>query len=86
MRPCHKRGFLFFEVLQFVDSRGYHGLVPLKINKIKPVFDHLIGKFSAGYVAEDQLSINRSLLLWKGCLGWKVNPLEPSGNYMNHLL
>jgi hypothetical protein len=36
---------------------------------VKPVFDHLIGKFSASYVS-DQL--DESLLLWKGRLGWKV--------------
>jgi hypothetical protein len=39
---------------------------------MKPAFDHLIRKFSESYVPEDQLSIDESLLLWKGCLGLKV--------------
>jgi hypothetical protein len=36
---------------------------------MKPVFDHLIRKFSESYVPEDQLSTEESLLLWKGHLG-----------------
>jgi hypothetical protein len=39
---------------------------------VKPLFDHLIGKFSEAYVPEDQLSTDKSLIWHKGCLDWKV--------------
>jgi hypothetical protein len=72
MRLCQKRDFILLKFLHFSDNEAYRGQVPPKIYIVKPVFDDLIGKFSAGYVSEDQLSIDKSLLLWKGHLGWKV--------------
>jgi hypothetical protein len=36
------------------------------------VFNHLTQKFLESYIPEDHLSIDESLLLWKGRLGWNV--------------
>jgi hypothetical protein len=72
MRLCQKRDFILLKFLHFTDNEAYRGHVSPKVYKVKPVFDHLIGKFSASYGPEDQLSIYESLLLWKGHLGWKV--------------
>jgi hypothetical protein len=50
-------------------NKAYHGQIPPpKIYKVKPVFNHLVRKFSEGYVLEDQLSLDKSLPLWKGGL------------------
>jgi hypothetical protein len=65
------RVFILLTPLHFADNEVYRGQVPLIIYKMKPVFNHLI-TFSEGYVPEDQLSIDKSLLFWKGCLGWNV--------------
>jgi hypothetical protein len=67
-----KRFFILLKFLHFVVNEAYRGQVPLKIYKMKPVFDYLIRKFSESYVSEDQLSIDESLILWKGQLCWKV--------------
>jgi hypothetical protein len=48
---------------------------------MKVVFNYLIRKFSESYVPEDQLSIDKSLLLWKGCLGWKVYKPKKSSHF-----
>jgi hypothetical protein len=63
-----KRFLILLKLLHFADNEAYCGQVPPKIYKMKTVFDHLI-KFSESYVSEDQLSIDKSLLLWKGHLG-----------------
>jgi hypothetical protein len=67
-----KRFFILLKLPHFAVIEAYRGQVPLKIYKIKPVFGHLIRKFSESYVPEDQLSIDESLLLWKDRLGLKV--------------
>jgi hypothetical protein len=60
-----KRFSILLKFLHFADNEAYCGQVPPKICKVKPVSD--------GYVPEDQLSAQESLLLWKGQLGWKVH-------------
>jgi hypothetical protein len=67
-----KSFFILLKLLHFAVSEAYRGQVPPKIYKMKPVFDHLIRKFSLSYVPEDQLSTDESLLLWKGHHGLKV--------------
>jgi hypothetical protein len=68
-----KRFLLLLKFLHFADNDSYNGQVPPKIHKVKPVFDHLIQKFSESYIPEDQLSIDESLLLLLKCqLGWKM--------------
>jgi hypothetical protein len=67
-----KRFFILLKLLHFAVSEAHRGQVPKNICKMKPVFNHPIRKFSESYVPEDQLSIDESLLLWKGRLGLKV--------------
>ena len=67
-----KRFLLLLRFLHFADNESYNGQVPPKIYKVKPLLDHLIEKFQEAYTPNDKLSIDESLLLWKGRLGWKV--------------
>ena len=67
-----KRFFLLLKFLHFSDNEAYDGQTPPKLYKIQPVFDHLVRKFSEAYIPADKLSIDESLLLWKGRLGWKI--------------
>ena len=39
--------------------------------KIAPIFDYLVDKFRCNYIPERYVSIDESLLLWKGRLSWK---------------
>ena len=39
--------------------------------KIAPIFDYLVDKFCCNYIPESDVSIEESLLLWKGRLSWK---------------
>ena len=39
--------------------------------KIAPIFDYIVDKFHCNYITERDVSIDESLLLWKGCLFWK---------------
>ena len=39
--------------------------------KIAPVFDYFVDKFHCNYIPERDVSIDESLLLWKGRLSWK---------------
>jgi hypothetical protein len=68
-----EKRFILFKFLHFADNENYNGQIPPKIYKVKPVFDHLIQKFSESYIPEDQLPRDESLLLWKGQLGLKMN-------------
>jgi hypothetical protein len=67
-----QRDSFFFSNSCILLTMSYNGQVPPKSYKVKPVFDHLIHKFSESYIPKDQLSIDESLLLWKGRLGWKM--------------
>ena len=39
--------------------------------KVAPIFDYLVDKFRYNYIPERNVSIEESLLLWKGRLSWK---------------
>ena len=39
--------------------------------KIVPIYDYLADAFYFNYIAERDVSIDRSLLLWEECLSWK---------------
>ena len=45
--------------------------VPQKLVKLWPVLQHMKNKFSSVYVPEEHVSIDESLMLWKGRLSWK---------------
>lgn len=42
-----------------------------KLFKLKPVLDYLSEKFMRTYTPERNISVDESLMLWKGRLGWK---------------
>ena len=45
--------------------------IPKKLFKLWPILTHLKAKFSSIYQPERDMSVDESLLLWKGRLGWK---------------
>ncbi|VVD01498.1 unnamed protein product, partial [Leptidea sinapis] len=63
---------LITKFLHFVsDMNGsVHGHAR-KIGKIAPILDHCTKKFSELYVPTQHLSLDESLLLWKGNLSWR---------------
>lgn len=65
------RFLLLMRFLHFTDNDYIleHG-DQKKIAKIKPVVDHLNEKFKTAYSPRRELSIDESLLLWKGRLSW----------------
>ena len=61
---------LIEKFLHFVDN----SCLPIsfcKIAKIKPIYDYLVNKFKILYIPNKNISIDESLLLWKGHLSWK---------------
>lgn len=59
--------FLHFVSDRYSSARGYER----KIGKISPILDYCNQKFSALYVPDQHISLDESLLLWKGRLSWK---------------
>lgn len=50
-----------------------------KLNKIWPVFEYLQRKFQQGYIPDKNVTIDESLMLYKGRLGWiQYMPLKRS--------
>ena len=56
--------------MHFADNRTL-GENYEKIAKIKPIHDYLSQRFSLLYTPKRDISIDESLLLWKGRLSWK---------------
>ena len=42
-----------------------------KLHKIRPIFNHLTSKFKENYTPGENVTVDESLMLWKGRLGWK---------------
>ncbi|XP_067130210.1 piggyBac transposable element-derived protein 4-like [Centruroides vittatus] len=67
------RFHLLRKFLHFNDNTLF---VPTATNKrlfkLKPVFDYLIRKWQSAYTPGRNISIDESLLLWKGRLQWRV--------------
>jgi hypothetical protein len=40
---------------------------------LKPMLEHLDKKFWTVYTPECDVSVDESLMMWKGCLSWKVH-------------
>ncbi|XP_034833591.1 piggyBac transposable element-derived protein 4-like [Maniola hyperantus] len=70
-RMTLNRFILLMKFLHFADNNKVtsHGS-QRKLAKIKPVIDHLNQKFKAAYTPRQELSLDESLLLWKGHLSW----------------
>ena len=65
------RFLLLSKFLHFSDNRSNPGDIPKKLYKLWPVLDHMKQKFSTVYIPERDISIDESLMLWKGRLGWR---------------
>ena len=65
---------LLLKFLHFNDNAkmpGAHDPSPDKLFKVRPLLDHLGEKFGEVYTPSCNISIDESLLLWKGRLGFK---------------
>lgn len=68
----YRRFILIKKFLHFSDNTEYDPSIHPnpKLNKIWPVYTHLQKKFQEGYVPEKNVTIDESLMLYKGRLGW----------------
>ena len=66
-----ERFLLLSKFIHFNDNESYQGDLPHKLFKIWPVLEHLKSKFSSVYLPERDVSVDESLMLWKGRLSWK---------------
>jgi hypothetical protein len=66
--------------LHFTDHESISNFEgPEKLFKIFPVISHLNNKFQELYLPNQDISIDESLTLWKGCLSFKQHmPLKAS--------
>lgn len=65
------RFLLLMRYLHFVDNATLSTTGEEKrMGKIKPIIDYLNNRFSTVYTPRRELSIDESLLLWKGRLSW----------------
>lgn len=63
---------LLMKFLHFVDNATFNPDADnRKLFKLKPVLDYIGDKFSSVYTPERNISIDESLMLWKGRLSWK---------------
>ena len=68
-----RRFELIQKFLHFVDNDSIRNMTDSegrKLAKIKPVIDYLLAKFMTNYVPERCISVDESLLGWKGRLSW----------------
>jgi hypothetical protein len=63
-----------FHFLHFVDNEIYDEATcsSKRLYKLKPILDHLNAKFRSVYTPERDVSVDKSLIMWKGRLLWKV--------------
>ena len=61
---------LLEKCLHFVDNEELHDSYN-KATKIQPTLEQLVEPFKLLCELEHDISIDESLLLWKGCLSWK---------------
>ena len=65
---------LLLKFLHFNDNSHMPGLAdpsPDKLFKLRPLLDHIFEKFQEAYVPSRNISIDVSLLLWKGRLSFE---------------
>ena len=60
----------FSEILRFLHFTSTN-LPDDKLHKIRPVFEYLITKFMENYRPGEKVTVDESLMLWRGRLGWK---------------
>lgn len=85
------RYWLLLKFLHFVDNftithrtRGYEK----KVAKVSSILEYLNMKFAEIYTPHRELSIDESLLLWKGHLSWvqciRTKAARLSSSYVRH--
>ncbi|XP_049882739.1 piggyBac transposable element-derived protein 4-like [Pectinophora gossypiella] len=64
------RFLLLMRFLHFADNNTIHHGDDKKLAKIRPLLEHLNKKFADIYSPRREMSIDESLLLWKGRISW----------------
>jgi hypothetical protein len=66
--------YLLLKFLHFIDSDTYDEAtcISKRLYKLKPILGHLNDKFRSVYIPECDVSVDESLMLWKGCFSWKI--------------
>ena len=69
-----RRFHLLLKFLHFVNNEEYDEATcgSKRLFKLKPILDHLNDRFRSVYTPDCDVSIDESLMMWKGKLGWKV--------------
>lgn len=65
----YERFLLLKKCLHFVDNTTFPGTVK-KLDKIRPIVDHLNSRFQSLYMPERMVALDDSLLLWNGKLSF----------------
>ena len=76
----YNRSWIIDRFLHFVDNENLGKKYPLAA-KIRPVWDYCNEKFQYIYTPEQYISIDKSLLLWKGGLSWKQSILTKHARF-----
>jgi hypothetical protein len=69
-----RRFHLLLKFLHFVDNESYDEATcgSRRLYKPKQILDHLNTRFRSVYTPERDVSVDESLMMWKGRLSWKV--------------
>jgi hypothetical protein len=69
-----RRFHLLLKFLHFVGNENYDEATctSKRLHKLKPILDHGNAKFRSLYTPECDMSVDESLMMWKGRLSWKV--------------
>ncbi|XP_047116258.1 piggyBac transposable element-derived protein 4-like [Schistocerca piceifrons] len=84
-----KQFHLLSKFLHFADNTSYDplGTISRKLFKIYRITEHLWRKFRSMYMPDRNITVDKSLLLWKGRLGWKQyissSVADLTSNYTN---
>ncbi|CAK9813113.1 PiggyBac transposable element-derived protein 4 [Anthophora plagiata] len=76
----YRRYYYIQKNLHFCNNKDYNPEThpQPKLNKIWPVFESINNKCSSLYIPERDISIDESLMLYKGRLSWQCLPLKRS--------
>jgi hypothetical protein len=69
-----RRFHLLLKLLHFVDNERYEEATcsSKRLYKLKPKLDQVSAKFRSVYTPECDVSVDESLMMWKGYSSWKV--------------
>jgi hypothetical protein len=71
---AERRFHLLLKFLHFVDDERYEEATcgSRRLYKLIPMLDHLNDRFRSVYTPECEVSVDESLMMWKGRLSWMV--------------